>query len=86
MCLRERAVRHVEITFKSPVDPAPFSALAGVRVRDADGRILRLSAPEAAMDGVVKAAARQSLVDFVSAPAELEEIFMDLYRETADGG
>jgi hypothetical protein len=33
------------------------------------------------MDGVVKLAARHDVVDFVSEPADLEEIFLDLYRE-----
>jgi hypothetical protein len=37
------------------------------------------------MDALVKAAASRRLVDFVSRPADLEEIFLDLYEE-ADGG
>jgi hypothetical protein len=56
-----------------------------VRVQQVDGTVLRLTAPEPAMDGVVKAAAKSTLVDLVSAPAELEEIFLDLYREAGDG-
>ena len=55
--LRERALRHVAITFAGPVDPPPFAALDGVRVERVDAS-LRLSAAEAAMDAVVKAAAR----------------------------
>jgi beta-exotoxin I transport system ATP-binding protein len=83
--LRERALRHVQITFAAPADPGPFAAIEGVRVQQVDGTVLRLTAPEPAMDGVVKAAARSKLVDLVSAPAELEEIFLDLYREAGDG-
>jgi ABC-2 type transport system ATP-binding protein len=83
--LRERALRHVQVTFTAPVDPGPFASLDGVRVQQADGAVLRLSAPEAAMDAVVKTAARHDLVDLVSAPAELEEIFLELYREGPDG-
>jgi len=83
--LRERALRHVRIIFAAPADTAPFAAIEGVRVQEADGKMLRLAAPESAMDGVVKAAARHELVDFVSAPAELEEIFLELYREGGDG-
>ena len=37
------------------------------------------------MDAVVKAAARSTIVDFVSAPADLEEIFLEQYREVDDG-
>ena len=85
--LRERALRHVTITFAEPVDPPPFAALDGVRV-DSGRRHRRaaLGAAEAAMDGVVKAAARHRVVDLVSAPADLEEIFLELYREADDGG
>jgi ABC-2 type transport system ATP-binding protein len=79
--LRERALRHVAIAFAEPVDPASFAALDGVRVVGSEGGVVRLSAPEAAMDGIVKAAARHRVVDLVSEPADLEEIFLELYRE-----
>lgn len=82
--LRERARRHVSITFAHPVDAAEFAALAGVRVEDVENASLRLSATEAAMDAVIKTAARHPLVDFISAPADLEEIFLELYREAGD--
>jgi hypothetical protein len=38
------------------------------------------------MDAVVKAAARHRVVDLVSEPADLEEIFLELYREADDAG
>jgi hypothetical protein len=37
------------------------------------------------MDAVVKRAASHPLLDFVSQPADLEEIFLELYRENEDG-
>jgi len=83
--LRDKALRHVTIRFAGPADPVPFAELAGVQVESIDGDVLRVSAPEAAMDGVVKAAARSTIVDLVSAPADLEEIFLDRYREVGDG-
>jgi hypothetical protein len=46
-----------------------------------EGAVLRLSAPEPAVDGIVKAASRHQVVDLVSEPADLEEIFLELYRE-----
>lgn len=55
-----------------------------MRVVGVDGAVLRLSVPVAAMDAVVKAAARHRLVDLMSAPADLEEIFLELYREQDD--
>jgi ABC-2 type transport system ATP-binding protein len=79
--LRERSLRHVTIRFAEPVDPAAFAALEGVRVQHADGGLVRLAAPEAAMDGIVKTAARAQVLDLVSEPADLEEIFLELYRE-----
>ena len=84
--LRERALRHVSVTFAEPVDPDEFAALAGVRLEHVEGSSLRLSAAESAMDAVVKAAARHQVVDLVSAPADLEEIFLELYREADDAG
>jgi ABC-2 type transport system ATP-binding protein len=83
--LRERALRHVTIVFAEPVDASRFAALDGVRVENADGRVLRLSAPEPAMDAVVKEAAVHPVVDLVSQPADLEEIFLDLYEEPPAG-
>jgi ABC-2 type transport system ATP-binding protein len=83
--LRERSLRRVTITFADAADPEPFAAVAGVRVVGVDGAILRLAAPEPAMDALVKAAAMRTVVDFVSQPADLEEIFLELYREP-DGG
>jgi hypothetical protein len=57
-----------------------------VRVHERSPSLVRLSAPESAMDAVVKAAARSHVSDLVSSPADLEEIFLELYREPADGG
>jgi ABC-2 type transport system ATP-binding protein len=83
--LRERALRHVTIVFAEPVEASRFAALEGVRVENADGKVLRLSAPEPAMDAVVKEAAVHPVVDLVSQPADLEEIFLDLYAESPNG-
>ena len=83
--LRERALRHVTVTFARPVDPSALASVEGVRVASAEGRVVRLSAPEGAMDALVKAIARHEVADLVSEPADLEEIFLDLYREAGDG-
>ena len=79
--LRERALRHVTILFADDADPGAFVGIAGVRVHEHTPNLVRLSAPESAMDAVVKAAARHRVVDLVSSPADLEEIFLELYRE-----
>jgi ABC-2 type transport system ATP-binding protein len=79
--LRERSPRHVTIRFGEQVDPSDFAALPEVQVLAAEDNSIRLAAPEPAMDGIVKTAARHRVVDFVSEPADLEEIFLALYRE-----
>ena len=83
---RERSLRHVTLTFDRPVDVSELAGLDGVRIAAVDGPHVRLSAPETAMDTLVKAAARHRVVDLVSQPADLEEIFLELYREADDGG
>ncbi|HET8653678.1 MAG TPA: ABC transporter ATP-binding protein [Gaiellaceae bacterium] len=79
--LRERSLRRVVIRFATPVDPSAFTGPDGVRVQSVEDATVHLAAPEAAMDGIVKAAARHPVADFVSEPADLEEIFLELYRE-----
>ena len=84
--LRERSLRRVVIRFAERLDPSAFSTLDGVRVQSVEGSTVQLSAPEAAMDAIVKEAARHPLADFVSEPADLEEIFLELYRENDGRG
>jgi ABC-2 type transport system ATP-binding protein len=79
--LRERALRHVTIVFREGADVDAFGSIPGIHVHEHSPTLVRLSAPERAMDAVVKTAARFSVVDLVSAPADLEEIFLELYRE-----
>ena len=83
--LRERALRHVTILLRPDGQALDFASLPGVRVQEQGGGRIVLTAPESSMDGVVKVAARAEVVDFVSAPADLEEIFLDAYRQR-DGG
>ncbi|HEU5010658.1 MAG TPA: ABC transporter ATP-binding protein [Gaiellaceae bacterium] len=83
--LRERSLRHVTVTFPSPPDPAAFAGIDGVRVVEATGSALKLSSPESAMSALVKRIAEHDIVDLVSQPADLEEIFLELYREGDDG-
>ena len=82
--LRERALRHVSIVFADRFDAAELAALDGVHVQRVEDSTVRLAASEAAMDAVVKTAARHRVVDLVSEPADLEEIFLELYRGADD--
>jgi ABC-2 type transport system ATP-binding protein len=79
--LRERSLRHVTVTFTSAPDPAAFAGIDGVRVVEATGSALKLSCPESAMSALVKRVAEHDIIDLVSQPADLEEIFLELYRQ-----
>jgi beta-exotoxin I transport system ATP-binding protein len=83
--LRERSLRHVTATFVVPPDGDSFTGIDGVRVVHTDGTTVRLSCPESAMDALVKRIAAHEIVDLVSQPADLEEIFLELYRQDDDG-
>ena len=66
--LRERALRHVTIVFVGDADADAFAEIDGVRIHERTPTLMRLSAPESAMDAVVKAAARSQVADLVSSP------------------
>ena len=80
--LRERAVRDVTIRFATPIDPASFAALAGVHDVEAHGRTLQLHLAGSA-DPLVKLAAQYEVVDFSSAPPDLDTLFLRYYRTEA---
>jgi ABC-2 type transport system ATP-binding protein len=78
--LRARAGRKVTIRFAEPVDPTVFAALDGVRdveVRDRSVS-MRVSGD---LDRLVKIVAQHHVVDLLSIPPELEEIFLGFYRQ-----
>jgi ABC-2 type transport system ATP-binding protein len=77
--LRERAIRQVRIVFCGPAPVDEFASLPGVREVVAEGARLRL-AVAGGIDAVVKAAARHDVVDLLSEPADLDEIFLTFYR------
>ncbi len=77
--LQAKAKRHVLVRFTRPVAVDEFATLPGVSDASATDSEVRLSVV-GSLDDVVKAAARHTVVDFVSQPADLEEIFLDVYR------
>ncbi|MEL7207828.1 MAG: hypothetical protein AAGK32_06280 [Actinomycetota bacterium] len=84
--LRRRSLREVRIRFGRPIDPAPFAALDGATDVVADGEVvtLRFGGPP---DALVKLAAEYEVVDLISAPADLDDIFLAFYsgEDTEDG-
>jgi ABC-2 type transport system ATP-binding protein len=79
--LKERALRRLEIHFADPIPEAEFRALDGVRDLLVEDRVLRCTVA-GSLDEVIKAAARHTVVNVVSAEPGLEEIFLAFYGES----
>ena len=78
--LRQSAPRKVEVRFARAVDPSLFAAIEGVTVTACEGTRIALQVT-GAVGPVLKVIADHDPVDLVSRPADLDELFLDLYRE-----
>jgi beta-exotoxin I transport system ATP-binding protein len=78
--LRRNAPRKVEVEFREPADPSPFEAIDGVTVTACEGTRITLQVT-GAVGPVVKAIADHDPVDLVTRPADLDELFLEIYRE-----
>jgi ABC-2 type transport system ATP-binding protein len=82
--LTRRRYRHVTVEFAEPVDVGELRALPGVRDLETDGARVRFKVAAGALDAVVKAIARHTVVDLELARPSLEEVFLTYYaREEA---
>lgn len=81
--LRERSLHHIRATFAEPVAPSDFAALSGVRDLRVADHSLSCSAPETALDALIKEVGRHTVLDFECAEAELEETFLGYYEKEA---
>lgn len=81
--LRSKAIRTVELHFDGPVEAALFEGIPGVRdVRVSDHHATMSF--DGKMDTLLRAATeRHTLVDVSTQEADLEEIFLQYYREGA---
>ncbi len=77
--LLEKRRKRVALVFASPVDPAPFAALAGVSDVSAQGSTVWMRVAEG-IDGVIKLAARHTLVDLSVEHPSLDEVFLGYYE------
>src|SRR5215211_256149 len=82
--LVNKAFRHVSLTFDRPVDPEPFAALPGVRNLEANGASLAFTLYDN-LDGVIKLAARNRLVNMEYEHPSLEEVFVTYYGDHENG-
>ena len=81
--LRRRALTRVEVTFAEPPPRGTFDDLSGVHEVDRNGRVVRLTL-EGSADPLVKALARFDVHALDSHEADLEDVFLELYRKPAD--
>lgn len=81
--LRSKAIRTVELLFDGPVEAAVFEAIPGVRDVQVASHHAVMSF-DGQMDVLLSAATeRYTLVDVETQEADLEEIFLEYYREEA---
>ncbi len=79
--LRAHAATSVEVTFADPPPADAFAGIPGVHERERRSRRVRLSLRGEA-DSLVKALARYHVLAIDSHEADLEDIFLALYRGT----
>ena len=77
--LRAGSLHHVSAEFGDDVAVAEFAGLPGVRDVLLHGRRLTCSAPQEALDALLKQITRHPVVDLGCAEAELEETFLTYY-------
>jgi len=80
--MRSKAIRQVVFEFGSPVDPAVFDGVPGVRsVEVTNGRtVLSFDGKMAAL---LTIAEQHDVLDVTTEEADLEEIFLTYYRDEA---
>jgi ABC-2 type transport system ATP-binding protein len=79
--LRRKSLHHVTARFAAPVTATALHLPSDVRELLIDGDTVTCSAPQSALDGVLKQVAGWPVVDFACVEAELEETFMAYYGE-----
>jgi ABC-2 type transport system ATP-binding protein len=78
--LRRKAARPVSVTFAEAAPVGALTRLADVRIVHTDGRTADLRVT-GSMDGLIKELARFEVVALDAPEADLEDVFLDLYRE-----
>ena len=81
--LRQRALTRVAVTFAESPPPGAFDRLPGVREVGRNGEVVRLTL-EGSADPLVKALARYDVRAIDSHEADLEDVFLELYRRPTD--
>jgi ABC-2 type transport system ATP-binding protein len=78
--LKSKAIRRLDMQFGSPVDEAVFRGVDGVHDVTADGTRVSVSF-KGEIATLLRAAMAHDLVNLNSDEADLEEIFLNYYRD-----
>ena len=81
--LKARALRQLEIHFGEPVSIEDFRNIPGIRELAVEGNELKCTVA-GSVDELIKAAARFEVLNISSQEPDLEDIFLDYYRESED--
>ncbi|MGL6278466.1 MAG: ATP-binding cassette domain-containing protein [Gaiella sp.] len=81
--LRQRARSHVEATFVEPPALDAFAGIPGVHELERHGATVRLSL-EGSVDPLIKELAQHEVQALDIHEADLEDVFLDLYRRSDD--
>ncbi|MGZ4495171.1 MAG: ABC transporter ATP-binding protein [Nocardioides sp.] len=81
--LAAKSLHRVRATVDDALLAGELEGIPGVRDLQVQGAELTCSAPQAALDAVLKRVAAHQVVDFECAEAELEETFLAYYGEVA---
>jgi ABC-2 type transport system ATP-binding protein len=77
--LRRKAPQRVEARFPASVDPGPFARIPGVAVTSCEDSRIVLEVT-GAIGPVLQAIAERDPIDVTARHADLDELFLDLYR------
>lgn len=84
--LAARSLHQVRARFGEDVAAADFAGIPGVQDLRLDGRVLSCSAPQAALDALLKRVSARRVEDFECAEAPLEDTFLSFYGIDRNGG
>ncbi|GHG57910.1 ABC transporter [Sinomonas cellulolyticus] len=82
--LSGKSLHHIRATFADAVRPDDFAGVTGVRGLTVDGQSLTCSAPQSALDDLLKRVSAHRVIDFECAEAELDEMFLTYYGGESD--
>jgi beta-exotoxin I transport system ATP-binding protein len=82
--LRGKSLHHISARFAGAVPADAVARLPGIRELRVSGQALSCTAPQTALNALLKEVARHEVADFECAEAELEETFLTYYGRGAE--